>query len=99
MTFTEKRRDLLSKIELKTVETDYGIPYEVYTNTPKAIRIKESDINKRVWVADTPRTHNYKLIGFNENGEAIIKQNRGGQFKTVFIEEIILHPMEWKGRI
>lgn len=97
MSFTEKKRQLFKTIETIEVRTDFGIAYLVFKNTPEAIKLKKEHEGKRVWISSEPRTTKAWLRSFNGDEVRIKYQNSVD--RDFLVEEVILHPKEWRGLI
>jgi hypothetical protein len=94
MNFTEKKRELLNTITTTKRRTDTGIPYDVFNNVPEALQIKKEHEGRRVWISTIPRTKKAWLCSFNGD-EVKIKFQKGFD-RDFLIEEVILHPKEWR---
>lgn len=97
MNYTERKRELLKSIEIIDKRLPSGIPYQVFDDIPNKLKMTEEQIGKRVWIASMPRTTKAYLKEFD--GNEVLIRFRTGVDRDFFVEEVILHPTEWKGYV
>lgn len=89
------KQDIINEIDIGERESNHGIKFKVFENAPESVQLNEDDIGKRVWYADLPRTKHIKLINVVDG---IYRISRKGEntFMSVYPNEVLLHPSEWK---
>lgn len=95
MTYTELKRKLIKEITITKQISKRGIPYEVFENTPKALRVNTHDRDKRVWVAGFPRNSHIVIKDINDN-EIEVQFKGENHTRHFFSDEVVLHPTHWK---
>jgi len=99
---TSRRRSNVKE----TYEKEVEVPDEIWDNPPEVLKIREEDVNRRAWIARTPSTYEAKIykLRMNEDNDKrpqadlLVTDRRSergaGSYKTVFLDELILHPSE-----
>lgn len=91
----------------ETQEKIIQLPDVVWDNPPEVMKVRNSDIHKRVWIAGKPSTFDSKIYKIDmheddpdKDAQAHLlvtdrRSERGaGSYKSVFLDNIILHPEE-----
>lgn len=94
MNWTERKRRLLKKITIEEEKTEQGFVYFVFNNIPKAFKVRNEDIGKKVWIASYPKTSKAFLFKIEKDYYKIKFQKETPLF-YVFKNEVVLHPEEW----
>lgn len=95
MTWRQRKKKLLKKIDTTTDTTPQHIDYEIFENVPKGALLNEKDIGNKVWIVSEPRTTTAYLVEIAENH---YKVKIEGEMVTraYHKEEVIRHPDLWR---